>query len=146
MALLRVLFPTFHSQFPLHIPPLAIQSAVSTQSLSSFLLIHLVIPTSLTLHSIPILENIPISWSALDPGPQSLAMIKLLITRCSTYLFRKMMMLFLNCCQVVSLLVPIRALWTIWISSSIITHGSVPPSKFTIVKVSLLESLSGLTK
>jgi hypothetical protein len=47
VTLLRALFPTSHFQLLLHIPPLAIPSAVSTQSLSLFLLVHLVIPTSL---------------------------------------------------------------------------------------------------
>jgi hypothetical protein len=66
VTLLRVLFPTFHPQLPLHTPLLAIPSVVSTQSLSSLLLVHLVIPTSLSHYATPILVSIPVSCNALD--------------------------------------------------------------------------------
>jgi hypothetical protein len=66
VTLLRVLFPTFHPQLPLHTSLLAIPSAMSTQSLSSLLLVHLVIPTSLGHYATPILVSIPVSCSALD--------------------------------------------------------------------------------
>jgi hypothetical protein len=45
---------------------LAIPSAMSTQSLSSLLLVHLVIPTSLGHYATLILMNILVSCNALD--------------------------------------------------------------------------------
>jgi hypothetical protein len=51
-----VLFPTFYSQVPLHTSLLAIPSAMSTQNLSSFLLVHLVIPASLGHRATPTCE------------------------------------------------------------------------------------------
>jgi hypothetical protein len=53
-------------------PRLAILRVVSTQSLSLLLLVHLVIPISLTPHSTPILVNVLVSWSALDAWPHFL--------------------------------------------------------------------------
>jgi hypothetical protein len=70
VTLLKVLFPTFHLQLPLYTPLLATPSAVSTQSLSSFLLVHLVIPTSLDHRTTPILVSTPMSCSALDTWPR----------------------------------------------------------------------------
>jgi hypothetical protein len=58
--------PNIYPQLSLHTPLLAISSAVSTQSLSSLLLVHLVIPTSQHHHTTPILVSIPVSYSALD--------------------------------------------------------------------------------
>jgi hypothetical protein len=66
------LFPVFHSQLPLHTPLLAIPSTVITQSLSLLLLVHLVIPTSLTSCSTPILMSVLVSWSALNAWPHFL--------------------------------------------------------------------------
>ena len=49
--------------------------------------------------------------------------------------------LFLSCHQVKSLLLPLRMLWTIWISGSMVKHGAAPlPPIFTTTKVSLLGS------
>jgi hypothetical protein len=62
----------FHSQLPLHTPLLAIPSTVITQSLSLLLLVHLVIPTSLTSCSTPILMSVLVSWSALNAWPHFL--------------------------------------------------------------------------
>jgi hypothetical protein len=66
VTLLRVLFPTFHPQLQPHILLLAIPNAMSTQSPSLLLLVHLVIPTSLGHRATPILVSIPVSCSALD--------------------------------------------------------------------------------
>jgi hypothetical protein len=85
--------PNISLPTPLNTPLLAIPSAMSTQSLSSLLLVHLVIPTSLGHRATPILVSIPMSWSALDTwlhflDPETnellLTMTKLLITKCST--------------------------------------------------------------
>jgi hypothetical protein len=41
----------------------------------------------------------------------------------------------------VSLLLPLRTLWTVWISGSMVTHGAAPsPPIFTTTKASLLGS------
>jgi hypothetical protein len=50
-------------------PTPAADTPMSTQSLSSLLLVHLVIPTSLGHRATPILVNIPVSCSVLDAWP-----------------------------------------------------------------------------
>jgi hypothetical protein len=75
------------------------------------------------------------------PPGTVLTMIKSLITKCSTYHLCIMAMLFLSCHQVMSLLLPLRTLWTVWISGSMVTHGAAPsPPIFTTAKASLLGS------
>jgi hypothetical protein len=47
----------------------------------------------------------------------------------------------LSCRQVVSQLLLLRTLWTVWISNLMVTHGAVPsPSIFITAKASLLRS------
>jgi hypothetical protein len=54
---------------------------------------------------------------------------------------RMMATLFFSCRQVLSLLLPLRTLWTVWISGLMVTHGAAPsPPIFTIAKASLLGS------
>jgi hypothetical protein len=68
-------------------------------------------------------------------------MTRLHITKCNIYHLRIMAMLFSNCRQVMSPLLLLRTLWTVWISGSMVTHGAAPsPPIFTTVKVSLLRS------
>jgi hypothetical protein len=58
--------PNVPPQLPPHTPLLAIPNAVSTQSPSSLLLVHLVIPTSLGHRATPILVSTLVSCSTLD--------------------------------------------------------------------------------
>ena len=54
---------------------------------------------------------------------------------CNTYPLRIMAMLFMSCHQAKSLLLPLRMLWTVWISGLIVTHGATPlPPIFTTTK------------
>ena len=55
-----------------------------------------------------------------------LTMTRLLITKCNISHHHIMVMLFLSCPQVVSLLLPLRTLWTVWISGLMVTHGAIP--------------------
>ena len=57
--------PTAHT-------PISDSKCSEYSKLSSLLLVHLVIPTSLALYSIPRLVSIPVSWTALDAWPHSL--------------------------------------------------------------------------
>jgi hypothetical protein len=85
--------------------------------------------------STPILENVPMSYNALDAWPQSLdpetnwlqlTMTRLLITKYNTFYLRIMAMLFLSCHQFKSPLLLLRTLWMVWISGLMVTHGAVP--------------------
>jgi hypothetical protein len=52
-----------------------------------------------------------------------------------------MAMLFLGCRQFMSLLLPLKILWIVWISGLLVTHDAVPsPPIFVTTKASLLGS------
>jgi hypothetical protein len=72
VTLLRVKYLMFHFHHELQISQSAIPSAMSYLSPSLFLLVLLVSQSSLASHSTQILENVPVSYSALDAWPQSM--------------------------------------------------------------------------